>query len=95
MKVLIEVTQEDIEKGQRGMFLFCPISLAMQRLGIEDPMVMGSVIHVGESEGEGFIPTPAEAKTFVEEFDRGATVEPFSFEIDLPTPNQAVEESPR
>lgn len=82
----IEVTQEDIIKGIRHAGDACPIALATKRtLGIGKVDVARDSICVqvetphDQSED---IHLPQEASDFIEMFDLGEPVYPFSFEID-------------
>lgn len=100
MKYAIEVTQEDIKHGERGLCRACPIAKAAQRaLGVKfhadcDVAALASI-----TEG-GFVPQlyvngkyydmPFAAYDFMQRFDKGFRVSPFSFEIELPeTPCQS------
>lgn len=76
----IEVTQEDIKKGERHSGISCPIALALKRA------LPGR--HVGVSEetadiGENArVLLPLEAQDFIDDFDDGLGVDPFAFELD-------------
>lgn len=75
----IEVTQEDIQKGECDSGFYCPIALAMNR-------VLGdSNSHVGKwvvTRGITSMLLPSEAITFIQAFDAKQPVEPFTFEMD-------------
>lgn len=94
--VTIEVTQEDIDNGQKCSTSLCPIALASARCfanaGVMDtrlsdaPMVSVKSIcmwHKGENWTKTFmaIKLPQEASTFITDFDKGKEVVPFSFTL--------------
>jgi hypothetical protein len=80
MKRTIAVTQEHIDRGQRGNGLACPIFLAARqaRLGI----TCANSRQLMFTRGRTAAPTP-EATKFMHNFDRGLEVKPFSFEIEI------------
>lgn len=83
MKIKIDVTQEDIDKGEQGTPNACPIALACVRAGYTNPDVDGLCISITAPDGgRVHAVTPKVATLFVEYFDGGLEVEPFSFEID-------------
>ena len=87
--MIITVTQEDIQHGERATTNFCPVALAIkQTIG---PFWRVSVIpnnvyfHHGIAKESRLL--PQEATEFIQAFDADNIVAPFSFEIDdLPTP---------
>lgn len=83
----IEVTQEDIDKGARknhnGFYcLGCPVARAMKRaLGVE--------YYVGYAHTHTYsgplIDLPDTVRVFVRKYDHNpASVQPFTFDLDLP-----------
>jgi len=93
VKLRVEVTAEDIAKGQREEVCLCPIALALSRCGVRGPAVAGavgwtpgdnrwSVTFVEDYENETIL--PEECGTFASAFDKGEPVEPFTFEIEVP-----------
>lgn len=78
--MLIDVTQECIDKGERGSMGFCPIALAIGNLGIEHCWVgRHKVIFDYDTEAA----LPEIAMQFVRAFDEGeAAVQPIQFEIE-------------
>jgi hypothetical protein len=79
--MLIEVTQDHIEKGKtRGCF-DCPIALAMIDAGLRHPFVMNTIVSTASSSCD--MDLPQEAVEFIAGFDTGGFVKPFSFELDL------------
>lgn len=80
-KVLIEVTQEDIKKGERGMARCCPIALAVRRaLGVEQVVVFTKV----DVKGKFIIDSPPKVLRWACDFDDCLPVSPFSFYLDVP-----------
>lgn len=81
----IDVTQEDIDKGERGDLCMCPVALAMLRAGLEAPMVGDArLAFISERLWYQKV-TPVVVTNFVYEFDqfgRGA-VAPFSFTLEF------------
>ena len=82
--MLIQVTQEDIDEGERGHCYYCPVALAIGRT-----LNRRNFIYVG---GQGIrdvakwvIETlPPGVLDFVCKFDNGEPVSPFSFELEIP-----------
>lgn len=79
-KITINVTQEDIDKGQRRSPETCPIALAASR-------ILSSKVQVGiigmYTKQRAITNIPLLAKQFIIKFDDGEKVGPFSFEIDV------------
>ena len=82
MRLRVEVTAEDIAKGVRNTCDRCPIALALSALGVIEPFVDGYAVEFGNCEEQ--VRTPEVASAFIEAFDLGNPVEPFTFEIDVP-----------
>lgn len=82
----IEVTQEDIERGTRGHCALCPVARAVKRaMRTEDVWADGvAIVLTRHGDNRLFLDTPDEAICFMEEFDAGEPVEPFSFELEAP-----------
>jgi len=78
-RVRVEVTAEDIVKGEPKDHCFCPLALACKRAGIRSPVVENYSL---ESE-DGNAALADEACDFVHDFDLGRPVKPFSFEVEL------------
>lgn len=79
MIITINVTQDDIDRGERESCLACPIALACKRAGIVRPEVSSYEI-IDEFRNEYKL--PMEARLFVHRFDAGGAlyrVFPFSF----------------
>lgn len=86
MKILIKVTQNDIDQGLRAHVDCCPIALALQRELDSDLCT----VHPKKYASDGYIryqniqtELPFEANAFANEFDKGEFVEPFEFEIEI------------
>lgn len=74
----IQVTQEDIDKGQRVHPIYCPIARAIKRHAHKPVRVLADTgITVG---GKQYRHT-AGSLEFVERFDMGQPVKPFEFEL--------------
>ena len=83
--VTVDVTWEDIAKGQPEEKCLCPIALALMRVGFRDVTVTGEEIRVGKRIEE----TPEAAAEFVDLFDADRVlVEPFSFCLPVPAPRK-------
>jgi hypothetical protein len=85
----INVTQDDIDHGQRGECAHCPIALAAQRV-FPNKYVMVALVQmyldssVDVLDGER-IHLPEEATAFITAFDRCQPVSPFVFTVDVPS----------
>jgi hypothetical protein len=87
--VRIEVTQDDIDLGIRGAACLCPIARAGARRVPARYLVSvdGHVFDLFSDEKGRPDCTrrlPDEAVAFVAEFDRGESVAPISFDLDIP-----------
>jgi hypothetical protein len=87
MKITVTVDQACIAEGERGNCAKCPVALAIyKRLGMRC-----EVDYYNISFGDDRVQTPPCAGTFIVDFDAGRSVEPFTFELDVP--NKYVQES--
>jgi hypothetical protein len=77
----IEVTQEDIDNGKRRRCRHCPVALALRRFTRSVWVADQSYLHNLDLQKE--IGTPNRVSFFIEEFDAGKPVKPFTFKIDL------------
>jgi hypothetical protein len=88
MKYTINVTQDDIDHGERCSRKNCPIARAASRVsGLKSPGVMTRflVLSPGQKgEAYGYLSLPNSAKEFISNFDgrKSVGVGPFSFEVD-------------
>lgn len=84
MKKLITITEYDIADGVKCECTSCPVARAVKR---ESPFFHavgqdGITFWKGSEEKEFSIPD--EVRTFIQDFDAGLRVLPFSFELDIP-----------
>lgn len=83
MTTQITVTQEDITNGFPGSYTSCPVALALRRVFPEEGVDVDSdSLIIGDREVE----TSEAVGGFMEEFDEGSPVEPFTFTLELPEP---------
>lgn len=80
----ITVTQHDIDHGRRGDCVWCPIALAASRAIGAEVYADGAEIFSINNRYQFQAETPEEACRFMEEFDAGEPVVPFSFELEVP-----------
>lgn len=77
----ISVKQEHIERGEREEPYACPVALAMRES-------LGKKVYVDRLEflinGSVVAKLPKSCARFIETFDRGLPVKPFSFRIKEP-----------
>lgn len=90
MKVLVDVTQEDIEQGQRKSPYGCMVHRAFDRAteGAFSEMYCTQgeiVIQIGVLQA-AVLPYPANVARKVKRWDLGARTRPFAFEVDVSTP---------
>ena len=91
MKVHVKVTQEDIDKGCRGEPYGanggCMVWRALDRAteGALDGLVVGTNGFDYHGALWRTVPFPPHVGEKIERFDAGGHVEPFAFDIDLPT----------
>lgn len=80
----INVTQLDIDYGVQSSCRSCPIALATKRLYPDAVWVhVGAAIHVSDGHGNHLIyKLSDDAVVWIQHFDCGDVVEPFSFEVD-------------
>lgn len=87
MKLIIQVTQEDIDKGIPGDECNCPIALALKR----DPQIDPDTVCVDEGTVEYFSQggdkfrgfAYYDMRRFITRFDKRESVEPEDFIIDV------------
>ena len=84
----IQVTREDIQRGQKGQPSSCPVALAVARaFPGGNPGVGLSTVSVGFGMSREMYDLPRKAKLFISLFDGGSKimgwifVRPFTFEI--------------
>jgi hypothetical protein len=89
MKTLnVHVTQEHIDKGKQGNCYFCPVALAITPHGAYYSIISTRsyefVLYLCDKRKEAKLPTPEEVLDFINRFDAGKTVKPFSFALTIP-----------
>lgn len=80
MKVVVDVTADDIKAGASNDCTGCPIALALARACKASPWADRRQIF---AKGVGVASTPLIARRFMDAFDAGADVEPFTFTLEL------------
>lgn len=80
MKRTIYVTDAHIKAGRKCEPGLCPISLAIRQT-IDYPAVWVGALNV--KIGHRLHDLPVAAQDFIEEFDSGSRVDPFSFELEM------------
>ncbi len=81
--MIFNVTQEDIDGAQRGHSMYCPVAIAMRRvLGPAAVLVGIAACALNNRVTRTF---PYEVTEFIGKYDAGKPVEPFSFELTIPT----------
>src|SRR5690554_2548277 len=87
--VKIEVKQEHIDEGTEQSCFSCPIALAIADLLKEDFYArVFSLIEIRRERNHEILysdKASSEMNEFMNMFDRGYPVKPFSFELDIPT----------
>lgn len=83
--VRVQVTQADIDNGERAEPCLCPTALAIKRVFPAcDPSVDGVMIELRIDGKTWFTDVPESVREFVEAFDEEWPVEPFGFDLDVP-----------
>lgn len=77
----INVTQEHIDRGVRGDCAACPIALATTEVIHERVGVVG--LHIIDNDGIPIKETTVKMRQFMDNFDDGKPVQPFSFNLKL------------
>lgn len=79
--VEIKVTQDDIDVAEQGSSMYCPIAYAAKRVFNTDEVDVASTLDVSTDElSESLVyELPQKATRFIEDFDDGKTVKPFTF----------------
>lgn len=79
---IIEVRQEDIDRGVRGACNQCPVALAIRRT-LPGIRAMADSLRLDLTPNY-FVWTPSVARRFILDYDRGQPVHPFSFPLEIP-----------
>jgi hypothetical protein len=91
MKLRIKVTKSHIDVGRIGSVDYCPIGVAINSEIHEDyyAYVLEEEIKIFNRSEEkhdslvGLIHLPRSARRFIARFDKGLTVKPFSFDLNV------------
>jgi hypothetical protein len=78
--MLIQVTQEDIDLGVKCSCSKCPVARAIHRETSEFVAAGLTVVIIGKSRP---VQLPDEVEEFIQAFDEGQLVTPFSFELNV------------
>lgn len=81
-KLTINVTAEDIRLGKKDQPASCAIARAAKRLGLKKVNV-DNTLDFSKDGREWFAVLPSKAKEFINRFDDGAKVKPFSFSVEV------------
>jgi hypothetical protein len=79
----VQVTAEDIEKGQRRNTWTCPVCRALWRTTGAKWAADSSTCYPLTNRN-AFIPLPPDAITFISTFDATGWGEPFEFQLEMP-----------
>lgn len=79
-KLRVRVTRADIQNGEIESPTMCPIARAIRRLGTKKGI---SVVPYQIEIGDAVFAMPLPAMSFMDRFDDGLAVEPFSFTLTL------------
>ena len=80
MKLNINVTQNDINKGVKKSCTSCPIARAIKRLKVVDTVYVYPFTAYINEQHRGL---PVEAWQFIQDFDGGREVKPFKFTLEI------------
>jgi hypothetical protein len=80
----VEVTKNDIEQGEEGVFDCCPVALCLRRLGCEKVDVDEDRILLTHNNKRLVYKTPRIANLFIDDFDSSRKVEPINFKLEKP-----------
>ena len=89
MKVVVDVTQEHIDKGEANSPCDCPIALALRDAGIVSPSVYDKIglgttnADLTSAMADDWIECPSIVSKFVSDFDEYRYVEPFTFQLEV------------
>src|SRR2546423_13684013 len=81
----ITVTAEDIDGGIRRDPHNCPVARALRRAGVAHSGVGGIAVMLGNQDQRMMVFLPGPAQEWIMQFDWGQPVQPFEFEIVLPS----------
>lgn len=86
MIVTVDVTQDDIRDGVRGQCYRCPVARAISRLLVSTVLaqVTPGLVVFPACGTVPPVPLPEHAGRWIDAFDGGYNVRPFSFVLDIP-----------
>lgn len=92
-KVVVEMTQRDIDNGKPGDPCNCPVARALKRAFQDRRVSAGEgYLWVGPSARRITWRTPGTVRHFISQFDEGQKVEPLNFtlgdELRVPFPDE-------
>ena len=91
--VRVRVTQDDIDAGVRCDCVRCPVALALMRAvpGCREALVDCARFDMDMVDGPNLydVPLPIEVVNAIADFDTGAGMSPFEFDLTLPTTEAA------
>ena len=89
--ISVEVTQSDIDQGEKQACEHCPIAIAVRRASGGYPWVGRFFISVTTAEGHVEYATPHSVYDFIDRFDEAGkiAVEPFGFELSTRAEREA------
>jgi len=76
-KVKVNVTQDHIDNGIDHICILCPIALAIKDLFPNNIVTVSNAVQIDFCK----YALPLKALRFINQFDRGESVKPFSFKI--------------
>ena len=82
----IQVTQQDIDNGLKGLCTHCPVALAFKRVIQGGSVEVGDAAYIFPYNFDGptvMITLPEFVHKFIRAFDSGNKVEPFEFECEV------------
>ncbi len=79
----VRVTATDIRKGEPEKQDWCPVALAIGRATGLQPSVYADFVALHFEDGYYNADLPQNVQEFIARFDRGHTVKPFRFTLDL------------
>jgi hypothetical protein len=83
MVIIVDVEEKHIKNGNPKWPRSCPVALALNELEYGSASVTQNTIRLGDPLEGPCYRAPQSVQDFVKFFDAGASVKPFSFELDL------------
>jgi len=86
--MLIKITQDDIDTGQKNHCNNCPVALAVQRISVKHILchvMLDRVYGMDSDTNTVWIRLlPSHVQLFIANFDDGKYVKPFEFDLEIP-----------